>query len=72
MLKLELGCKTWADLLAELVACKEEITQKEDNKEKVGAAVKDFLNLRCKVSTKWTGHPTALEETRRARHHETS
>jgi hypothetical protein len=71
-LKVELGCKTWADLLAELVASSEEIPQRAENKDPIEAAVKDFLNLRCEVSTKWTGHPTALEETRRARHHETS
>lgn len=70
-LKVELGCETWADLLTELTANSEELLHKENN-EPVEEAVKNFLNLRCEVSSKWTGHPTALEESRRDKHHESS
>lgn len=69
-LKVELGCKTWADLFAELVAEAEEIQEKKDNRDPAEAAVKEFLNLRCEVSNKWAGNPTVLEETRRAKRHE--
>jgi hypothetical protein len=69
-LKVELGCKTWADLLTELVT-NEETLLKHENKNKTEIGVKNFLNLKTVVSTKWQNTPTVLEETRRARRHET-
>jgi hypothetical protein len=71
-LKVELGCKTWAELLSELVTASETIllTEEETGQMKIG--VKNFLSLRGDVSSKWTGHPTVLEETRRSRCHETT
>ena len=71
-LKVEWNCKTWAELLAKLVESKELIIldEKELNEIKTGA--KDFLKLRKVVSTKWSGPPTALDEIRRSRKHETS
>ena len=71
-LKVELGCKTWADLLTELVATSEETLQKEEKSNKTEASVKNFLNLKTAVSTKWKSSPTVLEETRKARRHETT
>jgi len=70
-LKVELGCKTWADLLSELVA-NEEILLKEEKNTAIETGVKNFLNLKTAVSTKWNGNPTVLEETRRSRRHETA
>ena len=71
-LKVELGCKTWADLLAELVTAGEAILLTEEKTGQMKTGVKNFLNLRCDVSSKWAGHPTVLEESRRSRQHETT
>ncbi len=69
-LKVELGCKTWADLLSELVTNEE--TQLNENKNsKTENGVKGFLNLKTAVSTKWNNSTSVLEETRRSRRHET-
>lgn len=70
-LKAELGCKTWADLLSELATDSEELRHGKNDKP-VEKAVKNFLDLRCEVSSKLNGHPTALEESRRTRHHESA
>jgi len=70
-LKVELGCKTWADLLSELVITSEESLLKEENS-KTETGVKNFLNLKTAVSTKWSDPPTVLQETRRSRRHETA
>ena len=69
-LKVELGCKTWADLLSELVSSEETLLN-EDLNSKTETGVKNFLNLKNAVSTKWNNRPTVLEETRRSRRHET-
>ena len=70
-LKVELGCKTWADLLSELVTSEETLLNEEKNSE-TETGVKNFLNLKTAVSTKWNNNPTVLEETRRSRRHETA
>ncbi len=70
-LKVELGCKTWADLLSELVT-NEETWLIEDKKSKTETGVKNFLDLKTAVSTKWSKSTTVLEETRRSRRHETT
>ena len=69
-LKVELGCKTWANLLSELVASEEILLREEKNNE-TDAGVKNFLNLKTAVSTKWNNGPTVLEEMHRSRRHET-
>jgi len=71
-LKVELGCKTWADLLSELVITSEETLLNEDKNSKTETGVKNFLKLKTLVSTKWSNNPTVLEETRRSRRHETT
>jgi hypothetical protein len=71
-LKVELGCKTWAELLSELVTASESVLLTEEKEGQMKAGVKNFLNLRCDVLSKWSGHPTVLEESRRSRHHETT
>ena len=71
-LKVELGCKTWADLLTELVNTGEEHLLKEERTSKTETGVKHFLNLKKAVSAKWQTPPTVLEETRRSRRHETA
>jgi hypothetical protein len=71
-LKVEFGCRTWAELLAKLVESGRfpELNEKESERMRMG--VQGFLRLRDTVSEKWIGHPTALEETRRSRKHEAS
>jgi len=70
-LKVELGCRTWAELLSALVASSDALLLNERT-EQMRKGVKDFLTLKSTVSQKWTSHPTVLEETRRFRGHETS
>ena len=70
-LKVELGCKTWADLLSELVTNQETQLNEEKNS-KTETGVKSFLNLKTAVSTKWNNSTSILEETRRSRRHETT
>ena len=71
-LKVELGCRTWAELLEKLVKLRSKdviIIEKEDL-EKMKRAVDKFLELRNIVTEKWS-EETVLEEIRRTRRHET-
>jgi len=69
-LKVELGCRTWAELLERLVRVGSgEVIVIE--KEEMRKAVDDFLKLREIVTSRW-GEGTVLEEFRRARGHEDS
>jgi hypothetical protein len=70
-LKVELGCATWAELLAKLVESERAISLTEEEMNEMKSGVQNFLKLRRVISTKWTGQPTVLEETRRSRAHET-
>jgi hypothetical protein len=70
-LKVELGCDTWADLLNELVAVSEETMQKNEKTSQTEIGIKNFLDLKSSVTSKWEGPSTVLKETRRSRHHET-
>jgi hypothetical protein len=69
-LKVELGCRTWAELLAKLVKSERAISISEERLEDMRTGVKGFLRLKSVVSGKWTGHPSVLEESRRSRRHE--
>jgi hypothetical protein len=68
-LKVELGCKTWADLLFELVSGSGTVLLNKEKEEQMEKGIKGFLSLRCDVSNKWHGQPTVLEESRKSRHH---
>jgi hypothetical protein len=70
-LKVELGCKTWAELLSVLAASNKAVLLSEERSEHMRKGVTSFLTLRRPVSRKWAGHPTVVEETRRSRSHET-
>jgi hypothetical protein len=70
-LKVELGCRTWAELLARLVESERAVLFDEEKLKEIKTGVQGFLKLKSVVSSKWTGYPTVLEETRRSRHHET-
>ena len=70
-LKVELGCRTWAELLSKLVQPEREISLREGKLKEMRSGVRDFLKLRGPVSSKWVGHPTVLKEVRRSRDHGT-
>ena len=70
--KVERGCKTWADLLADLMAEKGIVCITEKQRRKMKKGVEGFLKLQSEVSEKWKGPPSVLEEIRRSRHHETT
>jgi len=70
-LKVELGCKTWAELLAKLVKTEKTIIITKDELDKMRTGVQKFLKLKSIVSKTWISPPTVLEESRRSRHHET-
>ena len=70
-LKVELGCKTWAELLEKLVrgSYRGVFIVSEDELRDMKKAVNGFLKLREIVSKKWQG-PSVVEELRRTRRHE--
>jgi len=70
-LKVELDCRTWAELLEKLVKLrsKEVVVIGEEDLGKMRRAVDEFLKLRDIVTEKWS-EGTVLEEVRRARRHE--
>ena len=71
-LKVELGCRTWAELLEKLVRSRsrEVIIIGREDLERMRRAVDEFLKLGEVVSKKWR-EGTVLEEIRKARGHET-
>jgi len=70
-LKIELGCRTWSELLAKLVESERAASLSEERLQQIRAGVQGFLSLKSVVSSSWTGHTTVLEEVRRSRAHET-
>lgn len=66
-LKIELGCKTWAELLGKLAESEHTISLSEGELSEMRAGVQSFLELGDIVSKSWTDRPTVLEETRRSR-----
>lgn len=69
-LKVELGCKTWAELLAKLVESEKTASLSEKELEDMRRGVQGFLKLRNVVSAGWAGRPTVLEESGRMRNHD--
>ena len=69
-LKVELGCKTWAELLTKLVESEKQLTLSEEKMDDMKTGIQGYKKLKSLVSTRWTGHPTVLEETGRTRKHE--
>jgi hypothetical protein len=71
-LKVDLDCKTWAELLDKLARNNQRrgvvITKKDLSEMKQG--VNEFISLANRVSNKWRGSPTVLEESRAARRHD--
>jgi len=71
-LKVDLGCRTWAELLGRLVESQKRIALGGEERKQMRTGIRGFLKLRRAVSTKWAGHPSVLEETRTSRHHRTA
>ena len=69
-LKVELGCRTWADLLSELTTSCETASVDAEQKRRMKKGVDGLLSLRSKVTAKWEGTTTVLEEMRRTKRHE--
>lgn len=69
-LKIELECKTWAELLEKLVESREFVFLSEEDFKRMKEGIEDFLKLKEIVSKKWVGTPTVLEEFKRLRKHE--
>jgi hypothetical protein len=71
-LKVELGCKTWAELLELLVkfSPKETVSLSKSDIENIRKGINEFLELGKAVSKKWVGPPQVLEEFRKSRRHE--
>ena len=68
-LKVELGCRTWAELLAKLVEYEGGRELGEGRLREMKAGVRGFLRLRTSVSTKWVGRPSVLEDVGKSRRH---
>lgn len=71
-LKVELDCETWAELLDRFASQSTHyynvnLTRKEISEMKQG--VSEFVTLANKVSKKWHGPPSVLEEFRASRRH---
>ena len=69
-LKVELGCRTWAELLEKLVRLRsrEVVLIEDKDLENMRRAINEFLKLREVVTKKWR-KGSVLEEFRRAREH---
>ena len=69
-LKVELGCKTWAELLEKLTRAKEALILGEEELTEMNTGVQGFLRLRRIVSRRWAGLPTVVGEVRATRAHQ--
>lgn len=69
-LKVELGCKTWADLLAELTASCKAPTITEEERQRMKKGYEGLMKLRAQVSNEWKEPPGVVEELRRSRRHD--
>lgn len=67
-LKVEMDCDTWAELLDRLLQQRQIIFTREDVSEMRQGAT-EFVALANKVSKKWHGPPSVLEEFRASRKH---
>ena len=71
-LKVDLGCRTWAELLGKLVESERTTVLGDEELKEIRTGIRGFLKLRRVVSREWVGHPSVLEETRSSRHHKTT
>ena len=69
-LKVELECNTWAELLDKLSRFDRTVTFTKEELSGMRQGVSEFITLANRVSKKWKGSPTVVEEMRDSRHHE--
>ena len=69
-LKVELNCESWAELLERLSEPQRSISFTKDDVSEMRKGVREFIVLTNKVSRKWRGVPTVVEESRKSRGHE--
>ncbi len=69
-LKVELNCKTWAELLARLAQSGGAVVLSNEDVKRMKLGVKGFVQLSKEVSKRWSGPPSALEEFSKSRDHE--
>ncbi len=68
-LKVEMNCRTWAELFGELVKSERTIVPSQSEVMKMADGVRGFLKLEHVVSKGWAGSPAVLEEFRKSRGH---
>jgi len=71
-LKVELGCRTWAELLVKLVDLQKQVILEKGEIVEMRSGVEGFLKLRDAVSSRWKGEPSVLDESRKSKRHETT
>jgi hypothetical protein len=69
-LKVEMNCRTWAELFRKLAESKEQITFSKEELQKMRHGTDAFLKLSRSVSSKWSGPPSVVGEFRKSRAHE--
>ncbi len=69
-LKVELGCKTWAELLGALAETTGRARVQSQRFEEMTASAEGFLSLEREVSERWRSEDSVLKEFRGARRHE--
>ena len=69
-LKVELGCKTWAELLVKLIDSQRQVVLDKSMIVEMKNGVEGFLKLGPTVSSRWKGEPSALDESRKSKRHE--
>ncbi len=68
-LKVELDCRSWAELLEKLSEPKREVSFTNGEILEMKQGVREFIALSDNVSKKWVGKPTVVEEFRKSRRH---
>ncbi len=69
-LKVELNCESWAELLEKLSEPQRSVSFTEGEVSEMKEGVREFIAISNKVSRKWRGSPTVVEEFRKSRRHE--
>ena len=70
-LKVELGCKTWAELLSVLAETRGPSRVRDQRLEQMMTDAEGFLSLEREVSERWGGGDSTLREFRKSRSHGT-
>ncbi len=69
-LKVELGCKTWADLLEQLTVSREVPLITEEDRARMKKGLEGLRKLRLEAANEWKEPPSVVEEIRRTRRHD--